>query len=144
MTGNAEYCAGVAAKAVRALGYTPKVDNVSDVIPAELAGDPLLLICASTYGEGDPPPDAESFYDSLRGLAAGTLADVRFALLALGDTNYDDFCGFGKKLEHELQRLGAQPLLGRMDADVDYDGTMTAWVDGVGAALRPAIAPTEA
>lgn len=137
MTGNAGYCAKAAEKAVRALGYETRLNNVSDVVPAELARDPILLFCASTYGEGDPPPDAESFYDSLKDLEGELFRNTRFAILALGDTNYDDFCGFGKKLGHELQRLGARPLLDRADADSDYDSMMETWVNDLCAILRP-------
>ena len=136
MTGSAEYCARAAEKAVRQLGYSVQTHNVSDVVPAELRHDPLLPLCASTYGEGEPPPDAESFFDSLRGLEAGTLAGVRYALLALGDTRYDDFCGFGKKLDQELQRLGAQLFLERVDADFDYDLPMTNWLEEVCVLLK--------
>lgn len=144
MTGNAEYCAGAVEKAVRACGYTPQVHNVSDIIPAELARHPVLLVCASTYGEGDPPPEAEDFFDSLKRLDAGTLAGVRYALLALGDTTYDEFCGFGKKLDDELQRLGAEPFLDRVDADVDYDPALGIWIDKVCAALRSGAAQVAA
>jgi len=144
MTGNAEYCASAAEKALRALGYTPRVSNVSDVVPAELAHDPLLLICASTYGEGDPPPDGESFYDSLKDLDGDLMKNVRYAVLALGDTNYDDFCGFGKKLEDEFRRLGAQALLERADADVDYDPVMEAWINDICNVLRQESAPAGA
>jgi sulfite reductase (NADPH) flavoprotein alpha-component len=142
MTGNAEYCAAAAEKAVRALGFVPQVHNVTDIVPAELARDRWLLICVSTYGEGDPPPDAESFFDRVKDLADGTLAGVGYALLALGDTNYDDFCGFGKKLDFELQRLGAHAFIDRIDADVDYDPGMVRWIDEICAVLQRESAAT--
>jgi sulfite reductase (NADPH) flavoprotein alpha-component len=144
MTGNAEHCAGAVEKALRSLGCITQVQNVADIKPAELKRDPLLLFCVSTYGEGDPPPDAEDFFDGVKRLAPPTLRGARYAVLALGDTSYEEFCGFGRKLDVELQRLGARPILDRVETDVDYEDALGTWVNDVCAVVRRETAPATA
>src|SRR3546814_8901517 len=49
------------------------------------------------------------------------LPDLRFAVLALGDSTYEHFCAAGKRLDRRFEELGATRLQARIDCDVDYD-----------------------
>ncbi|MFC3679749.1 NADPH cytochrome P450 oxidoreductase family protein [Bacterioplanoides pacificum] len=66
-----------------------------------------LIVVASTYGDGEAPDNGRLF---LPRLAAATLPGLKFAVLALGDSDYPQFCAFGKQLQQQLMRCGAQPL----------------------------------
>lgn len=144
MTGNAEYVAKAIADAARLRGYAPTLANVCDFATSDLAFTSRVLLVASTYGEGDPPPDAEDFQDWLRAQEAPLLAGKRFSVYALGDTSYDEYCGFGKRLDREFERLGAQRVADRSDNDLDYEAGLTSWLEAVFAGLEktePALVP---
>ena len=52
-----------------------------------------MVVVVSTTGDGDAPSNAEDFCRSLRKRTQPKtlLAGKRFAILGLGDTNYDKF-----------------------------------------------------
>ncbi len=87
-----------------------------------------VLIIASTYGEGDPPQPAKAFFEFVEGRKAPSLAGLRFAVLALGNSTYEKFCEAGKRLDRRFEELGAARLLPRVDCDVDYDDPAGAWI----------------
>lgn len=74
-----------------------------------------VVFVVSTTGEGDAPDKATKFSRWLRRLAKKAdkqaLEHVQFALLGLGDTNYDRFANFGKMLDKLLLELGARKMM---------------------------------
>lgn len=77
-----------------------------------------LIIVASTYGEGEAPDNGTVFAKSLVKPPSGTaLKGTQFAVVALGDSYYPDFCAFGRRIYLALQRLGAQALTGSIELD---------------------------
>lgn len=80
------------------------------------AGSYLAIIVASTTGQGDPPDTANKFFRWIRRLKRAQKPDssdpkplthLSYALLGLGDTNYDNFANFGHLLDRHLTDLGA-------------------------------------
>ena len=101
----------------------------------DLAQEQNALIITSTYGDGDPPDNAQAFWNFLQGESAPALAHLNYSVLALGDTNYSAFCQFGKNCDERLEKLGAKRVHPRVDCDVDYETPAKSWRDGVFAAL---------
>ena len=67
----------------------------------------LVLICTSTYGQGDVPDNAKALYDSLVA-ARPDLSSVRYGVIALGDRTYlQTYCFGGKKFDAIFSELGA-------------------------------------
>lgn len=137
-TGTAEGLAKKTAKTAEANGFAPKLVCMEKFESVELANEENVLVITSTYGDGEPPDNAQGFWSWLSSDAAPKLEHTRFAVLALGDTNYAQFCEFGKKCDARLEALGARRLHPRTDCDVDYDAPASEWTSGVFAALGTA------
>ena len=133
-TGSAEGLARKLSRDLQSKGFAPSVLGMDQYAKADLANCERLLLITSTYGDGDPPDNAVSFWQSLSG-DAPSLSKTQFSVLALGDTNYEKFCAFGKAVDARLEALGAKRIADRVDCDVDYDAPFAAWTSKVVAAL---------
>ena len=140
-SGNSEALAAQARKAATKLGFAPKVVDMADISMAQLAELENVLIIASTWGEGDPPQRAIDFQDALMADDAPRLIKMRYAVLALGDRAYAQFCEVGKRFDDRFAALGATRVAERLDCDLDYDSPATAWIDTALPILRPADEP---
>ncbi|HEX9947064.1 MAG TPA: flavodoxin domain-containing protein, partial [Allosphingosinicella sp.] len=126
-TGN---CAGLArsfAAAALAQGLTAEVVEMARYKPRRLKEEQDLLVIVSTHGEGDPPQPALDFFEYVEGPKAPKLPELRYSVLALGDSSYEHYCEAGKRLDRRLEALGAIRLAPRADCDVDYDETAAQW-----------------
>lgn len=130
-TGTCEDIAWQTAKSLHAAGVPAQVMALGAVTPADLAVAERALFVTSTYGEGDPPDAAEPF---ARKVMAETLAlaPLQFAVLALGDREYVNFCGFGRTLDAWLTQCGAQPMFDRVEVDNVDDAALLRWREELG------------
>ncbi|WP_144487878.1 assimilatory sulfite reductase (NADPH) flavoprotein subunit [Bacillus subtilis] len=130
-TGNAQGLAENAGKQLEQSGFQVTVSSMSDFKPNQLKKVTNLLIVVSTYGEGEPPDNALSFHEFLHGRRAPKLEDLRFSVLALGDSSYEFFCQTGKEFDQRLEELGGKRISPRVDCDLDYDEPAAEWLEGV-------------
>ncbi len=134
-TGTSEALAQKIAKAATAKSFAPRMVCMADHGSIEMSKESRVLIVTSTYGDGDPPDNAQAFWDFLKSETAPRLEHLEFSVLALGDTNYEKFCEFGKKCDARLEELGAKRVQPRADCDLDYDAPAKAWMDAALGAL---------
>ncbi|MGC4016998.1 MAG: assimilatory sulfite reductase (NADPH) flavoprotein subunit [Luteolibacter sp.] len=135
-SGNSEVLADRTAKEAKKRGFQAAVKNMSDISAADLAKAGNLLVIVSTWGDGEPPESATTFYKEFMG-ASLALKDVSFSVCALGDTSYDKFCQTGKDFDTKLEALGAKRVTPRTDCDVDYEENYAAWLNNALSALAP-------
>jgi sulfite reductase (NADPH) flavoprotein alpha-component len=135
-TGTAEGLAKRLAKEAMSRGFNPRVVDAAQHATIDWKSESSIFIVTSTYGEGDMPDNAQNFWDWLQTDAASSLAHLRFSVLALGDTNYAEFCAAGKKLDARLEQLGATRIFARTDCDVDYEAAAKQWIEGALAAAQ--------
>jgi sulfite reductase (NADPH) flavoprotein alpha-component len=128
-SGNAEALAARARKAAAKLGFAVKMLDMADASPVQIAAIPNLLLIASTWGEGDPPQRAADFVETLMGDDAPRFDNIRFAVLALGDRAYAQFCEIGRRIDDRLAALGGTRIVDRIDCDLDFETHADAWID---------------
>ena len=143
-SGNSETLAGAARKAAQKLGFTAKAVDLADISPAQAAAAGPLLVIAATWGEGDPPQRAEAFMAALMAPDAPRFDGVRYAVLALGDRAYANFCATGRQIDTRLAELGGQRVASLAECDLDYAVPARAWTEAALAALAPAPAAADA
>ncbi|QKQ46668.1 MULTISPECIES: sulfite reductase subunit alpha [Achromobacter] len=133
-TGYAESLAAQTAESLRAGGLTVRVASLDQLDLARLAGYRRMLFVASTYGEGDPPDAGAAFADQMQpaGPAAPALAGAQYAVLALGDSEYAHFCGFGHRLDEWLHAQGATPLFDLVEVDNGDPAALRHWQHHLG------------
>lgn len=141
-SGNAEGLAMKAKKAAQKHGLDARVLDMADADMGLLAKAKNLIVYAATWGEGDPPGRAADFYHALMSDGAPRLDGVRFAVLALGDTAYTQFCATGKAIDARLEALGASRAADRIDLDLDFAKQAVEWTQGALTKLAPADAPS--
>lgn len=134
-TGNSENLARRLAEQAGTQGIAVELADLAGLRARQLAKRRHLLLICSTHGDGDPPEPARPFFDALMAADAPALTQLRYAVLALGDSSYGRFCATGQQLDERLAALGAQRLAPRRDCDVDYETPARQWMDAVLQAL---------
>ncbi|QOY93327.1 flavodoxin domain-containing protein [Massilia sp. UMI-21] len=139
-TGGAEYLAGQTAATLRTGGLAARAVCMSALAPDALARADRVLFIASTYGEGDAPDTAARFAGQAMGTAPA-LSHLHYAVLALGDSSYTHYCGFGRALDGWLEAHGATALFGRIDVDRGNADALAEWQHHIGRLAGTSDAP---
>jgi sulfite reductase (NADPH) flavoprotein alpha-component len=130
-TGNSEQLAFDLSSALAEQGSAVDPERLNDVALDQIEEGSVLLVLTSTTGEGSMPYDAEQFWDALSSDDTVRLDGVRFSVLALGDTDYLDFCQAGKDIDARLAEIGATRFFPLAMCDVEFATEAEAWIAGV-------------
>ena len=126
-TGNSQELAEKAESILGKEGYKINVSNLEDTNPDDLLKIKLSLFIVSTWGEGDPPLDAEDFYETLKSCEL-KLSNLSYGVMGLGDRSYEIFNGFAIDIDNTLNKLGAIRIGERVEADLDYEDDFDGWI----------------
>jgi sulfite reductase (NADPH) flavoprotein alpha-component len=130
-TYNAEGLAHESCDILAERGYTAEVLDLEAFEASLLTAIDVLLLITSTFGDGDPPSNAEEAHAYLMSKDAPSMAGLRFSVCGLGDTEYEHFCQCAKDFDRRLKELGGQRIARRVDCDTDYDDTYQVWIEKV-------------
>ena len=148
-TGSAEYLAERTAATLSTGGLSARAVCISSIDDGALAAASRVLFIASTYGEGDAPDAAARFAGiTMAGRSAlaqlpqlPQLPQLHYAVLALGDSTYANYCGFGRALDGWLAAQGATALFARIDVDRGDAAALAEWQHQVGRLAGTSDAP---
>ncbi|WP_244466143.1 sulfite reductase subunit alpha [Dyella japonica] len=125
-TGTAEQWALQTAQSLQQAGTSVRLTELGQLDLDTLMREERVLFVVSTTGEGDAPDSAARFVTQCM-RTAQALSTLQYGLLALGDSDYDDFCGFGRALRHWLQQSGAMPLFDPVEVDNGDASALRHW-----------------
>ncbi|MDH4981114.1 flavodoxin domain-containing protein [Hyphomicrobium sp. D-2] len=137
-SGNAEALALRSKKIAQKHGLDARIVDFADADFDLLKKAKNILVYAATWGEGDPPSRAVDFYNALMSDEAPRIDGVRFAVLALGDSAYVEFCATGRLIDERLAALGGVRAFDRIDLDLDYAKQAAEWTEKALGELAPA------
>jgi sulfite reductase (NADPH) flavoprotein alpha-component len=129
-TGNSKKLATDFAAKAKRKGIQTKLVSLDQYRLNDLPKEEYFFTIISTHGEGEPPAAAQKFYDHIHnnGFKAPQL---KYGVLALGDTSYPLFCKTGEDVDEQLQQLGAKRIAPLQKCDLDYEEPAEEWFDGV-------------
>ena len=107
MTGNSRECAEKTTALLIKAGLPARLHDLARYDPRSLLEETTVVLTISTWGQGEPPDDAVDFFSYVNNLQQSSLCELRFAVFALGDTSYDNFCQCGKDLDRVFAEKGA-------------------------------------
>ncbi len=135
-TGNVESLTERYATQLMDSGFEIRVTCMADYPVDALPKAQYVLLMTSTFGDGDAPDNGQDFWAALSANDAPRIDGVRYAVLAFGDRNYDQFCGHGRRLDERLAALGAARVIERVDCDAEYQPGADAWLERVIARIK--------
>lgn len=115
-SGTAQGMARQQAEALISAGRRVDLIELNQLQPQQLSRYHRGILIASSWGDGEPPDNAARFWRQAR-QQQPDLRHLSYVMLALGDSQYAEFCGFARQLDGWLQRSGARMMLPRIEVD---------------------------
>ncbi|WP_324731739.1 sulfite reductase flavoprotein subunit alpha [Pseudomonas paeninsulae] len=125
-SGFAEHLAWQTAGQLQAAGVPVNVQPLARVDQQMLSQAQNALFVISTFGDGQAPDSARGFERALLGRELA-LGELRYAVLALGDRQYQQFCGFAQRVHDWLTRQGAASLFAAIEVDSGDVEAIASW-----------------
>ncbi|RCN28050.1 flavodoxin, partial [Ancylostoma caninum] len=139
-TGQAESIAKLIKERSEILGLQPRLYILDENEKQfHLEKEPFAVIVVSSTGDGDAPENAARFMRRImrKSLERNFLEGLDYALLGLGDSNYSTFQGVPKKIDAQLEYLGATRIIetGHADDQVGLELVVEPWIEELFKAL---------
>src|SRR5690606_14024315 len=142
-TGNCKTLAEQFQTSLTAKQIQSSVCDMAKMKVRQLSSETAVIFICSTHGDGDPPETIHGFYDELKRARGDKLAKLNYAVLALGDSSYEQFCQTGKDIDAFLEAAGAKRIKDRIDCDVDFEKPSQEWLGGLIPQLNTFVSETK-
>ncbi|MFK9006960.1 PepSY domain-containing protein [Pseudomonas pergaminensis] len=130
-SGFAEQLAWQTAGQLQAAGLPVKVQSLGSVSQDDLRQSENALFVVSTFGDGEAPDSARGFERSVLGQDL-SLKGLNYSVLALGDRQYEHFCGFARRLNFWLTNQGGNALFAPVEVDSGDTTALLHWQQQLG------------
>lgn len=130
-SGNAEMIAADISKLAGEHDLLVEVMDMNDADAQILSAAERILLIVSTFGEGDMPDNAQGLWDEISQNDSLDFSKTSYAVLALGDRSYENFCESGKQWDTILKKRGAQRTATLLECDVDYVEDADQWISDI-------------
>nr|WP_268969219.1 sulfite reductase flavoprotein subunit alpha [Pseudomonas proteolytica] len=130
-SGFAEQLAWQTAGQLQAAGLPVKVRSLGSVSEEDLRQSEHALFVVSTFGDGEAPDSARGFERSVLG-GDLSLKGLNYSVLALGDRQYQHFCGFARRLHFWLTNQGGNALFAPVEVDSGDEEALLHWQQQLG------------
>lgn len=130
-SGFAEQLAWQTAGQLQAAGLPVRVQRLGDMTEQDLSASRNALFVVSTFGDGEAPDSARGFERKLLGRPL-SLETLNYAVLALGDRQYPNFCGFAHHLHDWLAERGGSTLFAPVEVDSADPVALQQWQHHLG------------
>ncbi|MCS4247128.1 sulfite reductase flavoprotein subunit alpha [Pseudomonas sp. BIGb0164] len=140
-SGFAEQLAWQTAGQLQAAGLPVKVQPLGSVSRDDLSQSHHALFVVSTFGDGEAPDSARGFERSVLGQDL-SLKGLNYSVLALGDRQYEHFCGFARRLHFWLTHQGGNALFAPVEVDSGDADALLTWQQQLGQLTGQAPAAT--
>ena len=129
-TGNSKKIASKLASVLKNKQHKVTLKALDQYTVANLQKESILYVVMSTHGDGEPPAAAKKFYDFLHS-KQHDLTNLKYAVLALGDSSYPLFCKAGEDVDAKLKQYGAAQILPLEKSDLDFYPVSEAWINNI-------------
>ena len=130
-TGHSRQIAAELAANANNAGLSTELHDLRHTRPKVLKGATHAVFVLATHGIGEPPEGSEAFFEFWLSDKAPQLPQLRYSVLALGDSSYADFCAIGRIFDERLRALGANPVIERSECDLDFESPAASWASQV-------------
>ncbi len=136
-TGNSKAVAELAHAYANYHGIPSICESMDDFSEETFKNAKIMLIAVSTHGEGDPPVQAEAFYEYIHQADHADFSAKKIAVLALGDSSYRHFCKTGMDIEKRLKEFGSTSFYPIVKCDIDFEEPSKQWVKDTIDKIKP-------
>jgi MioC protein len=136
-SGNTEYLADQLSEQLITAGHTTELHYEPDYQQLVTGEAAIWLCCIASHGAGEYADSMLDFAEQLT-QEQPDLPLLQYAVVAVGDSNYDTYCAAGRDCDQRLLGAGATQLVERLEIDMandDPEQKSTTWLQSFMQAL---------
>ena len=136
-SGNTEYLADQLSEQLITAGHTTELHYEPDYQQLVTGEAAIWLCCIASHGAGEYADSMLDFAEQLT-QQQPDLPLLQYAVVAVGDSNYDTYCAAGRDCDQRLLGAGATQLVERLEIDMandDPEQKSTTWLQSFMQAL---------